>query len=169
MGLSGVRAPQGSGAGEGVLPSRVVKLGPDAQGLTAEGPPHAEKRCLRREVTGILPPLLVSAPRNAEIHGPVRHLEEWQVSAAGPLRQSPPCPIAPGSPRSTAGTAASCWPLCIPAALWHHSTCTGQWADPFDRTKGWGDVRGQNSLPYPGTGLCQACTCEGRGRGQHPG
>lgn len=55
----------------------------------ARAPPHAE-RCLRREVTGVLPPLLVRAPRNTEIHRPVRNLEERWVSMGSPRRQPPP-------------------------------------------------------------------------------
>lgn len=52
-------------------------------------PPRVERH-LRREVTGILPPLLVRAPGNAEIHRPVRNLEEKRVSRGGPQCQPPP-------------------------------------------------------------------------------
>lgn len=84
---------------------------------------------LRREVTGVLPPLLVSAPGHAEVHGPVGHLGEGRVSRAAP-RSGPRLPAARGSPRPTAGTAASCRPSYTPAARRRHSTCTGRWAGP---------------------------------------
>lgn len=53
----------------------------EARGHTLQGPDiqdPARRPCagrgLRREVAGILPPLLVRAPRNAEIHEPVGNL-----------------------------------------------------------------------------------------------
>ena len=109
--------------------------------------------CLRREVAGVLPPLLVRAPRDAEIHEPVRNLGDGRVSAGRhPPLQPPPCPAPARSlPRPTAGTGASCWPWCTPAGPWRHSTCTGRWADPCAGQQGRGDARerGERS-PRPG-------------------
>lgn len=50
---------------------------------------------------------------------------------------APAQPRAGSSPRSTAEMGALCRPWCTPAALWRHSTCTGQWVDPCGRTR-WG-------------------------------
>lgn len=129
----------GWGQGAGALPGRLVTplLGRRRPGWATHLvlPPHTHtERCLRGKVTGVLPPLLVGAPRNAEVHGPVRNLGEGQVSGVDP-QAAPAQPRAWSSPRSTAETGASCQPWCIPAALWRHSTCTGRWADPCGRTR----------------------------------
>lgn len=132
--LSHARVLEGAGA----LPGTAVRPLLGRRGLAGPHPwscsparplPTQRDGHLRREVTGVLPPLLVSAPGHAEVHGPVGHLGEGRVSRAAP-RSGPRPPAARGSPRPTAGTAASCRPSYTPAARRRHSTCTGRWAGP---------------------------------------
>lgn len=82
---------------EGPVPlGRVEGLRLTLPGLTLgalaplRAPAHRE-RCSRGEVTGVLPPLQVRAARDAEIHEPVRNLEEQ----AGRCGQTPYCNLCP--------------------------------------------------------------------------